>query len=82
MTAYQYSTANAAQAAPLPTTYSNNAVVLLGIGAGFVLVPAIAQHYPELVNGFLLVLLFGIVLTRTDEWLPVLKQLGTVGSKG
>lgn len=40
--------------------------------AGFIIVPTLAEAQPELVNGLLLLILAGIILTNYRRWLPYL----------
>jgi hypothetical protein len=43
---------------------------------GFFLIPPLARANPTLVNGFLLLVLFSVLLIRRDRWLPYLEQFG------
>jgi hypothetical protein len=60
--------------------YGNTAIVVVGLAAGFVVVPVLAQANPELVNGFLVLILVGMVLIRSSQWLPLLTQFSTATS--
>lgn len=55
---------------------SNTSVVVGAIVIGFFLVPIVAGAAPEVVNGVLLLLIFGALLLNSDVWLPYLSQLG------
>lgn len=54
----------------------NPPIILIGIVAGFWIVPFVARVNPVLVNGFLLLLLTGIVFGNADRWLPYLAAFG------
>jgi hypothetical protein len=54
----------------------NQAVVVGGIVVGFFLVPMVAGAAPEIVNGVLLLLIFGTLLMNSDRWIPYLEQFG------
>jgi len=63
-------------------TYSNNGIVIAGIAAGFVVIPLLANVNATIINGFLILLLIGIVLYHSSTWMPLLTQFGAVGSSG
>lgn len=62
------------------TAYGNNGIIVLGLLVGFVAIPVIAEVNAEMINGFLVLLLIGIILFRSDQWLPLFAQFGNVGS--
>jgi len=57
------------------TAQSDQVVLLVGAVVGFFLVPPLARANPVLVNGFLLLVVFSVLLIRRDRWLPYLDQL-------
>jgi hypothetical protein len=60
---------------------SSHAVVIGGIIVGFIVIPMVAGAEPEIVNGLLLLMLFGALLMNSTIWLPYLKQFGNATSK-
>jgi hypothetical protein len=60
---------------------TNHAVVIAGIAVGFIVVPMAASAAPTVVNGLLLLILFGALLLNSKVWLPYLKQFGTATPK-
>ena len=63
-------------ASPTQASYGNQAIVVLGIAVGFFVVPVLAKVSPELVNGVLALILIGVILMHSDQWLPLLNQFG------
>lgn len=51
-------------------------MILIGIIAGFWIVPTVARFSPVLVNGLLLLILVGIILGNSDRWTPILAAFG------
>ena len=49
---------------------NRDTTLLIGVGAGFLVVPLMAGAAPTVVNGFLVLLLVGVILMRSDSWLP------------
>lgn len=49
--------------------------------AGFlvaaILVIALADYIPHLINGVLVLILAGVILNRSSEWIPLVNGLGT-----
>lgn len=54
---------------------SHNTAIWAVMGAGLVLV-AVADFAPHLVNGLLLLILAGVVLKRSDVWIPWVEGVG------
>lgn len=75
------------QATPTPSTgaVSTGVIAVLVLGAGFVLIPTLASASPELINGFLILVLVGIILGNSGKWVPWLTNLssipGTIGGQ-
>lgn len=64
---------------------ASRAGLVVVVLAGFVLVPTIAKAQPTLINGFLILLLVGVVLGNSSKWLPYLNAVnkqGTASSGG
>ncbi len=59
----------------------DRALVAIGLAAGFVLVPRLANAAPAVVNSILLVILLGALLINEERWLPWLKRLATVSAR-
>lgn len=59
-----------------------NPVIVLGIVAGFWIVPTMARFSPVIVNGFLVLLLVGIIFGNADRWLPILDAFGKAIEEG
>jgi hypothetical protein len=58
-------------------------LLLAGVLAGFFIIPPLANAAPRVVNMFLLLILTGILLLNSDQWLPLLDRfVGTVPKQG
>ena len=55
----------------------SQALTVIAITVGFVVVPQLAGAAPEAVNGLLLLMLLGALLLNSHVWLPYLAALGT-----
>jgi len=56
-------------------------LLLAGLLVGFFIIPPLANASPKVVNGFLLLVLFGSLLFNRDRWLPAFERFsGTVSS--
>jgi hypothetical protein len=62
--------------ATVSASYGNQAIIVIGIAAGVVVVPFLASAAPSVVNKFLLLLLFGALLLNRAKWLPSVTQFG------
>ena len=55
---------------------TSNMLVIFSLAVGFVAVSMLASEAPTVVNGILLLLLFGALLMNDTIWLPYLTQFG------
>lgn len=65
----------------VPADIGSQSITWILIVGGVVLVPVIAKHNAVLVNGFLLLVLIGIVLGNANRWLPYLAKAAEVGPR-
>ena len=65
-----------ATTATTSASYGSQAIVVIGIAAGFFIVPVLAGAAPQLVNGLLLLILIGALLMNSSKWTPALAQFG------
>jgi len=57
-------------------------LLIAGLLFGFFIIPPLANANPKVVNGFLLLILVGILLMNYERWLPLLDRFNaTVPSK-
>jgi hypothetical protein len=66
----------APSATTVTASFGNQAIIVVGIAAGVVVVPFLASAAPSIVNKFLLLLLFGALLLNRVKWLPSVAQFG------
>lgn len=60
---------------------SDQAVLIVGLGIGFFLIPPMARANPTLVNGFLFLVLFSSLLYNRNRWLPYFAQFSSAAQK-
>ena len=60
-----------------PAPISGKALLIAGLLLGFFLIPPLAEASPKVVNGFLLLVLMGILLMKQDQWLPLLARFNS-----
>jgi hypothetical protein len=53
----------------------NHALLAIGALLGFVVIPPLARAAPQVVNWFLLLVLFGALIVNETRWLPWLTRL-------
>jgi hypothetical protein len=69
-------TGNTPVATAATSSYGNQGIIVIGIAAGVVVVPFLADAAPSIVNKFLLLLLLGALLLNRSKWLPSVAQFG------
>lgn len=61
-----------AAALPQPDLVGPLATTVILVAGGFIIVPLVAKVAPTLVNGFLILVLFGLILFNSDRWMKYL----------